>query len=58
MLAQTLGYIGSTMSPIDAWLTLMSIETLPLRMLKHSRNAERIAAFLDQHGSAPKGHQG
>jgi len=49
MLAQTLGYIGSTMSPIDAWLTLMSIETLPLRMLKHSRNAEKIAAFLDQH---------
>jgi len=49
LLARTLGYIGSTMSPIDAWLTLMSVETLPLRMSKHSRNAERIAAFLDQH---------
>jgi O-acetylhomoserine/O-acetylserine sulfhydrylase-like pyridoxal-dependent enzyme len=49
ILAQTLGYIGSTMSPIDAWLTLMSIETLPLRMSKHSRNAEKVAAFLEQH---------
>jgi len=49
MLARTLGYIGSTMSPIDAWLALMSIETLPLRMAKHSRNAEKIAAYLDQH---------
>ncbi len=49
ILAQTLGYIGSTMSPIDAWLTLMSIETLPLRMSRHSRNAEKVAAFLVQH---------
>ena len=49
MLSNTLGYIGSTMSPIDAWLGLMSVETLPLRMAKHSRNAETIAAYLDQH---------
>ena len=47
--SNTLGYIGSTMSPIDAWLTLMSVETLPLRMSKHSRNAEKIAAYLAQH---------
>ena len=37
------------MSPIDAWLTLLSIETLPLRMSRHSKNAEIVAAFLDQH---------
>lgn len=49
ILSQTLGYIGSTMSPIDAWLTLMSIETLPLRMSKHSHNAEKVAAFLVNH---------
>jgi O-acetylhomoserine/O-acetylserine sulfhydrylase-like pyridoxal-dependent enzyme len=49
MLARTLGYIGSTMSPIDAWLTLMSVETLPLRMSRHSRNAEIVAAYLAQH---------
>ena len=41
--------IGSTMSPIDAWLTLMSVEALPLRMSRHSRNAEIVAAYLAQH---------
>jgi len=49
MLARTLGYIGATMSPIDAWLTILSVETLPLRMTKHSRNAEIIADYLAQH---------
>jgi methionine-gamma-lyase len=49
MLDRTLGYIGATMSPIDAWLTLLSIETLPLRMDRHSRNAEKVAAYLAQH---------
>ena len=43
------------MSPIDAWLTLMSVETLPLRMSKHSRNAEIIAAYLVQHPKSPRG---
>jgi len=45
----TLGYIGATMSPFDAWLTLMSVETLPSRMVRHCSNAERVAAFLAQH---------
>jgi cystathionine beta-lyase/cystathionine gamma-synthase len=49
MLDRTLGYIGATMSPIDAWLTLLSIETLPLRMAQHSRNAEKVAAYLAEH---------
>jgi len=49
ILARTLGYIGATMSPFDAWLTLMSVETLPLRMARHSRNAEQVAAYLAQH---------
>ncbi|MFQ6100256.1 MAG: trans-sulfuration enzyme family protein [Anaerolineae bacterium] len=49
MHARTLGYIGSTMSPLDAWLTLLSIETLPMRMAGHSRNAEQVAAYLAQH---------
>ena len=46
---ETLGYIGATMSPLDAWLTLMSLETLPLRMARHSSNAEKVAAYLSQH---------
>jgi cystathionine beta-lyase/cystathionine gamma-synthase len=49
MLDRTLGYIGATMSPIDAWLTLLSVETLPLRMSRHSKNAEKVAAYLAQH---------
>jgi cystathionine beta-lyase/cystathionine gamma-synthase len=49
ILARTLGYIGSTMSPFDAWVTLISVETLPMRMARHSRNAERVVAYLAQH---------
>jgi len=49
ILRKTLGYIGATMSPIDAWLTLMSMETLPSRMERHCSNTEQVAAFLAQH---------
>jgi len=45
----TLGYIGATMSPFDAWLTLMSLETLPSRMARHCSNTAQVAAFLAQH---------
>jgi O-acetylhomoserine/O-acetylserine sulfhydrylase-like pyridoxal-dependent enzyme len=45
----TLGYIGATMSPFDAWLTLMSMETLPCRIVRHCSNTEQVAAFLAQH---------
>jgi cystathionine beta-lyase/cystathionine gamma-synthase len=45
----TLGYIGATMSPFDAWLTLMSMETLPSRIIQHCSNAEQVAAYLAQH---------
>jgi cystathionine beta-lyase/cystathionine gamma-synthase len=51
ILRKTLGYIGATMSPIDAWLTLMSVETLPSRMALHCSNTEQVAAFLAQHPS-------
>lgn len=46
---KTLGYIGATMDPHAAWLTLMSLETLPLRMARHCANTERIAAYLAGH---------
>jgi len=45
----TLGYIGATMSPFDAWLTLMSLETLTSRIDQHCTSAEQVAAFLAQH---------
>jgi len=45
----TISKVGAIMSPFDAWLTLMSLETMPLRMAKHSANAEQVVAFLAQH---------
>lgn len=40
---------GSALSPFDAFTVLQGIETLPLRMPKHSANAATIANWLAQH---------
>jgi O-acetylhomoserine (thiol)-lyase len=40
---------GATMTPFNAFLFLMGLETLPLRMEAHVANAQRVAEFLDQH---------
>jgi O-acetylhomoserine (thiol)-lyase len=37
---------GPCMSPFNAFLFLQGIETLPLRMQAHSRNAQAVAEFL------------
>ncbi|MGH8163311.1 MAG: PLP-dependent transferase, partial [Rhodanobacteraceae bacterium] len=34
------------MSPMDAWLLMIGLETLPVRMEAHVRNARAIAEFL------------
>ncbi len=39
--------LGMTMAPTTAFQTLLGIETLSLRMERHVRNAERIAAWLE-----------
>jgi O-acetylhomoserine (thiol)-lyase len=44
--AEVLRDVGAQMSPMDAWLCLIGLETLPLRMDKHVANARTIAAFL------------
>ncbi len=41
--------MGAHMTPITAFLLLQSIETLPIRMDRHSENALRIAQFLEGH---------
>lgn len=41
--------IGAIQAPLDAWLTLRGIKTLPVRMKVHSENAEMIAQWLEQH---------
>ncbi len=38
--------IGAAVSPFNAFQTLQGLETLPLRMREHNRNAEAVAAFL------------
>jgi O-acetylhomoserine (thiol)-lyase len=34
------------MSPFNAFQTLQGLETLPLRIVRHSENAQKVAAFL------------
>ena len=41
--------LGPTMAPMNAYLTIMGIETLALRMEKHVANATIIANFLNEH---------
>jgi O-acetylhomoserine (thiol)-lyase len=38
--------IGSALSPFNAFLTLQGIETLALRIERHSKNAEAVAQWL------------
>ncbi len=40
---------GMMMSPQNAWLTNMNLETLCLRMQRHSENAQKVAEFLSNH---------
>ena len=41
--------LGAVMSPMNAFLTMVGIETLPLRMQKHCDNALKVAKFLESH---------
>ena len=41
--------IGATMTPFNAFLFLMGLETLALRMRQHVENAMAVARFLDAH---------
>ncbi len=38
--------LGAAMSPFNAFQLMQGIETLPLRMARHSDNAEKVVAFL------------
>ncbi len=40
--------LGACISPDNAWIFLQGIETLPLRMQRHSDNALAVARFLQQ----------
>jgi len=41
--------LGATMAPLNAFLTITGIETLPLRMERHVANALAVARHLEKH---------
>lgn len=41
--------LGANQQPQNAFLTLLGIETLGLRMQRHCENAQKVAEFLDGH---------
>ena len=45
---------GACMSPFNAFMFLQGIETVVLRMQRHSENATAVAAHLDQHPKVTK----
>jgi O-acetylhomoserine (thiol)-lyase len=40
---------GAAITPFNAWLFLQGVETLPLRIERHSENALAVARFLQSH---------
>tara|TARA_Y100001970_G_scaffold45236_1_gene56733 strand:+ start:34158 stop:35489 length:1332 start_codon:yes stop_codon:yes gene_type:complete len=40
---------GQALSPMNAFLLLQGLETLPLRMERHCENASKVASFLQSH---------
>jgi len=47
--ARMLRDLGNQQAPFDAWTTLQKLETLPLRIERHSENAATVAETLQEH---------
>jgi len=45
----TTEFIGAIMQPMEAWMTLQYLETLSMRMEKHSTNTMAVAQYLKDH---------
>jgi O-acetylhomoserine (thiol)-lyase len=41
--------LGAAIAPDNSWLFLQGLETLPLRIVRHSENALKVAEFLQKH---------
>jgi O-acetylhomoserine (thiol)-lyase len=48
--AESLRDLGAAMSPFNAFLFLLGLETLPLRMARHVENATQVARWLERRG--------
>ncbi len=46
--------LGPSQSPFNAFMTIQGVETLPLRMREHSRNASQVADFLAGHSEVAR----
>jgi O-acetylhomoserine (thiol)-lyase len=46
---ETLRVYGAALSPMSAWQILQGVETLPVRMERHCRNALAVAQYLRNH---------
>ena len=49
IITEWLRNIGATLSPQNAWVHLQGLETLELRIARHSDSALKIAEFLEEH---------
>ncbi|NBD22904.1 homocysteine synthase [Paenibacillus glycinis] len=49
MRVQLLRDMGAALAPFNSFLLLQGLETLHLRMERHSSNAQAVARFLEQH---------
>ncbi|MGX7243524.1 PLP-dependent transferase [Enterococcus quebecensis] len=47
-LAYSLNTTGAVLSPFDSWLLIRGLKTLSLRMERHEKNAQAIAAYLKE----------
>jgi cystathionine gamma-synthase len=46
--------VGGILGPMDCWLTLRGLKTLPLRLQRQQDNALRIAQWLNEHPRVPR----
>ncbi|MFG1664053.1 trans-sulfuration enzyme family protein [Streptomyces sp. Y7] len=47
---------GATLGPIDAWLLLRGMRTLPLRVPRHNANGQALAEALQDHPAVSRVH--
>lgn len=51
---QLLRDIGASVSPFNAWLLAMGLETLSMRMDRHIANSQAVAEWLEKHPSVER----
>ncbi len=47
-------WLGGRIAPMDAWLIIRSLRTLPIRLKAHASNALKVATFLENHPKVEK----